>query len=357
MHRTATGGAVLESPCLRAVIDADGQLVSLVPTLTGREYIAPGDSGNRLELFRDEPGQWDAWDVDGTYRSMAIEATGPTTIEILGETIVIHREIGATPVDQVVGLSPDGAALDIETRVDWRAPRRLLKLAFDLDVHAERSSSEIQFGHIDRPTHANTSWDAARFEISGHRWVRVADATAGVTIANDRVYGRDISRRTRPDGGTTTTVRESLLRAPTFPDPAADLGTHTFRHSIRPGSLEEGIAEGYRLNLPLRRLARGDVSPLVRLTAAGAVIETIKAAADGSGDVIVRMFETRGGRARGRLEAGFPVARSVRVDLLEREISEPGGPGTEFELSFRAFEIVTVRLTPVTPRPGLEGLE
>ncbi|MFP3786328.1 glycoside hydrolase family 38 C-terminal domain-containing protein, partial [Burkholderia sp. SIMBA_024] len=113
---------------------------------------------------------------------------------------------------------------DLDFDIDWHERRHLLKLAFPLDVHADRSAAETQFGHVFRPTHTNTSWDAARFEISAHRWIHVAEPGYGVAIANESTYGHDVSRTTRADGGSTTTVRLSLLRAPVFPDPEADLG-------------------------------------------------------------------------------------------------------------------------------------
>ena len=123
------------------------------------------------------------------------------------------------------------AAVEIVTDVDWHDRQKLLKLAFPLDVHADRATSEIQFGHVHRPTHANTSWDAARFETCAHRWVHVGEPGYGVAVANDATYGHDIARN-----GRTTTVRLSLLRAPLFPDPDADQGTHRFAVTLRAGA-------------------------------------------------------------------------------------------------------------------------
>ena len=131
----------------------------------------------------------------------------------------VHRRFGASTVQQTVTLDAGAARVDIETEVDWHERQKLLKLAFPLDVHADRAASETQFGHVHRPTHTNTSWDAARFEICAHRWVHVGEPGYGVAVANDATYGHDVGRVTRDDGGTTTTVRLSLLRAPLFPRP------------------------------------------------------------------------------------------------------------------------------------------
>jgi len=137
-------------------------------------------------------------------------------------------------------------------------------------------------------------------------------------------------------------VRESLLRAPTFPDPTADQGRHVFRHSISIGDLLAGVAEGYRTNLPLRLLPGSAVAPIVTVDAPAIVVEAVKLAEDGSGDVVVRLYEARGGRADGRLTPGFPATGAVRTDLLERPLEQQ--PGDPFELSLRAFELVTLRI-------------
>src|SRR5690606_37864361 len=144
-----------------------------------------------------------------------------------------------------------------------------------LDVHADRASSEIQFGHVQRPTHANTSWDMARFETVAHRWVHVAESGFGVAIGNDSTYGHDITRAPGADGGTATNVRLSLLRAPLYPDPEADQGEHTFRVSTRPdSSVADAVREGYRLNLPTRTIVGArPAEPLISVSSEAVVVE------------------------------------------------------------------------------------
>jgi alpha-mannosidase len=226
--------------------------------------------------------------------------------------------------------------------VDWRERQKLLKLAFAWDIHADAALSEIQFGYIRRPIHSNTSWDAARFETAAHRWVRVEEPDFGVTVANDRVYGHDITRHTRTDGGTTTVTRESLLRAPVFPDPHADEGIHSFRHSLVPGSFLAGVAAAYRINCPPRSVRGADVEPLVTVSGSGVLVEAVKLAEDGSGDVIVRLYEAVGRQTRARVTLHFPVRAVRRVDLLERSVD--AGEGDPLDLRLRAFQIVSLRI-------------
>ena len=170
-----------------------------------------------------------------------------------------------------------------------------------------------------------------------------------VAIANESSYGHDVTRRTRDDGGTTTTVRVSLLRAPVFPDPNADQGRHELTVSIRPGAdIRAAVDEGYRMNLPQRTITGGrDVEPLVRVSHPAVRVEAVKLAEDRSGDLIVRLYESEGTRAVTDIVLDV-VATSVSVvDLLEREIEPPAGAElstTGARLSLRPFQLVTLRV-------------
>lgn len=246
-------------------------------------------------------------------------------------------------------LAAGSPSVEIVTEVDWHEQQQLLKLGFGLDVHADRSAGETQFGHVHRPIQVNTSWDHARFEICAHRWIHVGEPGYGVAVSNDATYGHDVTRTTRPGGGTATTVRLSLLRGPVHPDPQADQGPNVFRVTVRPNSrIADAVEEGYRTNLPVRTV-EGDrpVAPLVAVSDPAIVLEAVKLAEDGSGDLVVRLYESLGGRASGTLTADFVVARVAFTDLLERPLDTgPGTPtGTGAELALRPFQIATVRLT------------
>jgi alpha-mannosidase len=232
--------------------------------------------------------------------------------------------------------------------VDWHEVETFLKVAFPLDVRAERSAAETQFGYVERATHTNTSWEAAKYEICAHRYLHVTEPGFGVALVNDSTYGHDVTRTVRPDGGTTTTVRLSLLRAPRFPDPETDQGVHRMRFALVPGAdLADATREGYRLNVPERRVP-GDteVAPLVRTDHDGVVVSAVKLADDGSGDVVVRLYEALGARAAVRLELGFATTACSETDLLERPLE--GGlafGASPLELTLRPFQVVTLRFS------------
>ncbi|MGW8481558.1 alpha-mannosidase [Microbacterium sp. NPDC055903] len=347
-----TGGFELSNEHLRVLVDDAGHIASLVVRGTGREAIAPGAVGNLLQVHRDTPTQWDAWDIDEHYRRHAIDLTDATSVDIVehptAAIVCVVRLWGASRITQTLTLHPDARSLDIETVVDWHERQKLLKLAFPLDVHADRATSEIQFGHVHRPTHANTSWDAARFETVAHRWVHVGEPGFGVSIANDATYGHDIGRTPREGGGAATTVRLSLLRAPLYPDPDADQGEHVFRISIRPGAgIPDAVQDGYRLNLPLREFSGAHtVEPLLRSSSDAVVVEAVKLAEDRSGDVIVRLYEAHGARSAARLSTAFDWEAVEETDLLERRVeggAVAAAQSAGIDLVLRPFQLVTLR--------------
>ncbi|MGG7507105.1 glycoside hydrolase family 38 C-terminal domain-containing protein [Plantibacter sp. YIM 135249] len=371
-------GFVLDNGIVRARIDRRGLLASLIDHASGRDAVPAGQPGNLLQLHRDIPNQWDAWDIDAHYRRTGRDLVAcESVVGILVEgaaTVTVTRSFGASRIVQHLSLRPGSPSLEIDNRVSWHETHKLLKLAFPFDLRAGQFAAETQFGHVFRPTHTNTSWDAARYEVCAHRWVHVGEPGYGVAVSNDSTYGHDVTSApaagqgaevraaagagagagaagaraaadagagadagadadadadagagARARAGTVTTVRLSLLRGPTFPDPFADQGEHRMLVTVRPcASLGDAVEEGYRVNLPARVVrAVAPVAPLVSVSSPAVIVEAVKLAEDGSGDVIVRLYESLGSRASTTVTAGFPASRVTEVDLLERDL----GPG------------------------------
>ncbi|MFI1393664.1 alpha-mannosidase [Streptomyces sp. NPDC020681] len=343
---------VLDNGLVRVAFADDGTLSSVRDLAADREVLAA--PGNLLRLHTDLPNYWDAWDIDKHYQNRftdLLDAESVTVVESgpLVGAVRIERAFGkGSRITQTVIVRAGSRRIDVETEIDWHEAEKILKAAFPIDVRAERSTAEIQFGHVHRPTHTNTSWEAARFEVYGHRWVHVGEPGYGVAVINDSTYGHDVSRTTRDDGGTTTTVRLSLVRAPRVPDPEADQGLHRFTYALLPGAtVEDAVAEGYALNLPLRVApAAGAVAPLVTSDDPAVTVEAVKLADDRSGDVVVRLYESHGGQARATLRTGFALAGAEITDLLERPLAgEPVAvDGDSIALTLRPFQILTLRL-------------
>ncbi|BAU87545.1 alpha-mannosidase [Streptomyces laurentii] len=349
----AGDGFVLDNGVVRIVIDPRGLVVSATDLAARREAVAPGAAANLLQLHQDFPNAYDAWDIDEFYRNTVRDLADADEVRAEPGGVRVVRTFGDSRIDQLLSLREGSRRLDIDTRIDWHEKEKLLKAAFPLDLRADHSTAEIPFGHVKRPTHTNTSWDAAKFEICAHRFLHVGEHDWGAALVNDSTYGHDVTRDVRPDGGTTTTVRLTLLRAPRFPDPDADQGRHRLRYGFVIGAdVAAAVREGYHANLPERVLpGSAAVTPLVATDGDGVVIEAVKLADDRSGDIVVRLYEAHGGRARITLSLAFPWETVTETDLLERPVDgavpvRPDGPvGGGPQLTLRPFEIRTLRIT------------
>ncbi|TNM64338.1 alpha-mannosidase [Streptomyces sp. NP160] len=355
-------GTVLDNGVLRVVVDGDGLLPSITDVTTGRELVAPGHRANLLQLHTDFPKYWDAWDVDAHYRRQVVDLVSAESVEVvdagpLVASVKVVRTFGESRVEQLLVLRAGSDRLEVETEVDWHEREKMLKAAFPLHVHADRFSSEIQFGHVARPTHTNTSWDAARFEVAAHRWVHVAEPGFGVVVANDSTYGHDVTRSATGGGPgqpavTATTVRLSLLRAPRVPDPEADQGTHRFTYAVAPAATpREALRHGYELNLPVRAVAGAVSVPSVAATTSGdALVESVRLADDGSGDVLLRVYEPTGASTSSTLRLGFPSASVHVADLHgtaltgERAEELPVSGAGDVQLLLGPFQVLTLRV-------------
>lgn len=347
-------GFVLDNGRVRAVIDADGLLQSIVDIGSGREVLPVDARAGLLQIFRDIPNMWDAWDVDAHDLRTPTDLTAADTVELAPDraAVVVRRTYNASTIVQRIALRPGTPAIDFTFEIDWRERQKLLKLAFPVQVHAPRFASETQFGHHFRPTHRNTSWDTARFEVCAHRFVHVEEPGFGVGVANDSTYGHDVTSLAATSGPATM-IRLSLLRAPLFPDPEADQGEHRMSCSLVVGAgLPEMVVEGYRLNQPVRQL-RGarPVASLLSLDPGSVILETVKEAYDRSGDFVLRLYESQGRSAETTLRANVDLSDVRVTDLLERTSNDQAallhvaGP-RELHLRLRPFQLVTLRATP-----------
>ena len=348
------GDAVLESPWMELVLDREGRFVSLMDRTHDRELIPSGCLGNDLQLFTDLPAEWDAWDIDEDYRRAPVITDRHPRLSLLddGRGVRVTSTLGRSEISQEIRLAAGRPAVEIATSVDWREHQRMLKLAFPLNIHATSADSEIQFGHVTRSILSNTSWDTARFEMCAHRWVRVGEAGYEVAIANRTTYGHDVTRTPAADGSTATVVRQTLLRSALFPDPSADRDRHSFTTVLRAGALgAAAAAEGHFLNLPPRFLSGGAAAdPLVRTSTDQIVVETVKAAEDRSGDVVIRLYEATGGH--GHASITCPGLTDLRAtDGLERPVAADWlqVDHATARLQLRPFQLITLRATPLNP--------
>ncbi|WP_129788578.1 alpha-mannosidase [Promicromonospora panici] len=366
LSRDDRGDVVLDNGLLRTVIDADGHVTSLLDLSTGRELVPRGERLGVLQLFRDEPVRWDAWDIDRHSLRHPVELRDAVSVETVAcddhAGVVVERRHGKSVYRISVTLRSGSAQLDFGCEVDWQERDRLLKVALPTAISPRTASFETQYGVVERPVHDNTAHDEAQFEVSTHRFVHLAEPGYGIGVVNDSTYGADV-RPVEGDGhgnARGTTVRLSLLRSPRFPDPDADRGRHRFRWAVLPSPDPRAtLAAAAAINAPILD-ELPDVAPLLRLEldSGTAVIDWVKLADDGSGDVVARVYEPFGGRATARLRPGPLLAgASVReTDLLETEPLEPGlsralgdddtRPAADAPLDLGPYQVATLRLHP-----------
>ncbi|MBN1372481.1 MAG: alpha-mannosidase [Anaerolineaceae bacterium] len=350
----------LENDLLRAAFDASGGLCSLVEKKTGREVIPPGEPANRLLVFTDHG---DAWDFPMDYAQ-----SQPRPMELVSSTArtdgpraILEQtyRLGISTLALEISLTAGCPRLEFSARLDWRETRTMLRAFFPAAVRADQAAYEIQFGHLFRPTHANTTWDQARDETCGHKWVDLSERGFGLALLNDSKYGHRIKGHTLeldllrsvPYPGTRV-VRDEDVTPGDYHGAYTDQAEHRFRYALYPhqGDLVEGqvLRQAYEFNLPLRVAeagpqVAGEYSSM-QVDAPNVIIETVKRAEDGQ-ELIVRLYEAAGMTTDAALRFGFPVSRAAEVDLMEQPLRELALQTGTVQLSLRPFEIFSLRLT------------
>jgi alpha-mannosidase len=335
----------IENALLRVDIDERGLLTSIWDKESEREVLS--GPGNLLQLFDDNPARWDAWDLDATYRDSVVDLTEVRRIEVesggpLRATLGTTRTFGNSLMRQRMVLDAGSRVLRFESVIEWKEEHKLLKVAFPVTVSSREATYEIQFGHLRRPTHEETSFAKAMFEVSAQRWADLGDGEYGVALLNNCKHGYDIHG---------SVMRLSLLRAPTHPDPTADRGTHGFTYALMPHAgdfREAGVIQAAEdLNAPLRvmrsSLPAGSSQSLVEVDTRQVIVEAIKRAED-SDATIVRLYEAWGRPCKARVRTTLPASRAFLCDLLERNREEVAVNGGLIELELAPFKILTLKL-------------
>ena len=341
-----TKGAVLENDTVRYEFAENGTILSGLHKATGRQIVVPGKVGNQLTLYDDHPNDWDAWDVDLFYQNHVVDQARGLSMEALAagsarQGLCFELMVGSSRITQEVWLEQGSARLDFHTQVDWQEKHKMLRVAFPTAVRAEQASFDIQYGYVRRNTHRNTSWDRARFEVCGHKYADISDLDFGVALLNDCKYGYKVLHGT---------LDLNLLRATNYPDPDADIGKHRFTYALLPhqGDLVAGKVWEAAANLnqqpllfPGRRTGREGIPWL--LEGEGLSLEVVKKAEKEMCHVL-RIVETQGRQARGKLHLKGKTRKVVGTDLMEWQDGVSLAFDGYVSLDLKPFEILTVKI-------------
>jgi alpha-mannosidase len=343
----------LENDHYRLELNDQGQLLSLFDKHAGREALVPGRRANVFQVFEDKPLAYDAWDIEIYYQEKmreigelveaVVEEEGP----LRGVLRLQWRYYDST-ISQRLTIYHHSPRIDFRTLVDWQERQALLKVAFPLNVRTTHATFEIQFGAIERPTHWNTSWDYARFEQVGHKWVDLSEGNYGVALLNDCKYGHDVKENV---------LRLTLIKSAVRPDPEADRGRHEFTYSLLPhqGNWQQGrvVGEAYALNYPSLPLLAEPVGQegvlpvhysFVAVDGDHVIIESVKKAEEGDA-WIVRVYECKQFRSEAvTLTFGRPLRRAVACNLIEEEEIDVAYEGQQLTFAIGPFEIKSFKI-------------
>lgn len=359
-------GFVMENSLVRARINGQGEVTSfrLKTENAGegglsREYAA--GPMNRLRLFKDVPRKFDAWDVDSNY--ICQEVQGAYDVELqpaeegLEAVLKVTGKISQSTYTQYIRLAADSRRLEFETIVDWKELHRMLKTAFPVNVYAENGINEIQFGYLERPAHRSRPYDQERFEVCNHRYSAFCDGNSGAAVLNNCKYGISMNGNS---------LELTLLRASASPEMRADNKVHHFTYAFTAweGSFMDSdvVRQGYELNVkPYVAAGSGQDFSLLSIDRGNIILDTMKPAEDGSGDLILRLYESKKAAVTARIQfspellgAGSalnggedcaPDCHVYACDMLENVAEELPVTDGALALSFHPFEIKTIRIS------------
>ena len=352
--RKTEDGFVMENSRVCAKVNRKGEVISFrLKTADSREYAA--GPMNRLRLFKDIPRKYDAWDIDSNYVCQETEGARDVAVEIAGEgleaVLKVTGRISDSSYTQYIRLAADSSRLEFDTTVDWKELHRLLKAAFPVNVYAENGINEIQFGYVERPAHRSRSYDQERFEVCNHHYSAFCDGNGGAALLNDCKYGISMNENS---------LELTLLRAAAAPEMRADNKVHSFTYAFTAweGSFMDCdvVRQGYELNVkPSLAEGSGADFSMLSIDRRNIILDTMKPAEDGSGDIILRLYESKKAATKtdvhlceavfGKAAAdGAPGWHAWNCDMLENAAEEIPAADGVLSLSFRPFEIRTIRI-------------
>ena len=335
-----------ENAFYRLTLDSQGRIASLYHKAADREVFAA--PGNEFQAYEDYPYQYDNWEISDYYEAKPYALDGDATITPITDGsragFRVEKRYMESTIVQNIWLYTHSRRIDFETKVHWQQQHQVLKIAFPFDVHTDSATYEIQYGHVRRPTHRNTSWDQARFEVCAHKWADLSENGYGIALLNDCKYGYSAHG---------STLKLTALKAGTYPNPTADLGEHIFSYALLPhmGSFQDAgvIREAYSFNQPLDAAsvpaAAGSLPAefcLASCDRENVILETAKKA-EADGSLILRLYDSFGCRGNAKISVAPGFQKAFLCDMMENELAELPFDGSCVTVPVKNFEIITLK--------------
>ncbi|MGN0522314.1 MAG: alpha-mannosidase [Eubacterium sp.] len=319
-----TVGEAVETPFYCVKFNDDGSIASLYDKQYEREW-ADGDF-NKLKIYTDCPGNYDAWDILPNYKDKQIEIAVRQPLELYekdGEAAVFKAVLSTekSTWTMLIRLFRRSRGIEVENIVDWNEKHKLAKAEFACNVLTRKALCDTSAGFIERETHKNTSWQQARFETCHHKWADLSETDGGIALINDGKYGI---------GFDENVMSLSLLRATIRPDVTSDIVRHDFCYMIMPhaeSAVEAGINNiAFEYNIPL---VKADVEYKGN-TFEPLYMQAMKKA-EQSDMTVIRLSEQNGRRGRIKLDKKVKL-----LNMLEEVIGETD------VIEYKPFELITV---------------
>ena len=322
----------IETDCYRAFLNPDGSFASLYDKELEREWVRPGCGFNKLHLWADNPGMYDAWDILPNYKDVEIdlpvtEKARLTYQDEVSAEFTVYFATEKSAWRMIVRLFRDSRAVEVEHIVDWQEKHRLMKVNFAPNILTRELVCDTSAGFVKRPLTKNTTWGQARFEVCHHKWFDLSETGAGVAVINSGKYGVGIE-----DGE----VSLSLLRSTIRPDITSDMGPHNIKYLIVPHEgdvVQAGINKlAFAYNVPMIKAAPSIPEAWRKaLCESGLWLQSVKVSEDGK-YLVLRLCEQDGRRALALFPQGV-----YGMNMLEDAEVEP------FDAKYVSpFEIITV---------------
>jgi len=336
----------LETPFYKIALDEHGNFTSLFDKENDRELIKAGKTANQLRLFEDKPIYYDNWDIDMFYQEKSWPVDDLLSMEWTEDgpvrtTLSLAYRCSQSTIWQKIHFYADTRRIDFETEADWKEHQHLLKAEFPVDIHSDEATFDIQFGNVTRKVHTNTSWDKARFESCGQKWMDFSEGRYGVSVLNDCKYGHSVI-----DG----TIGLTLIKCGVEPNPNADVERHAFVYALYPHSGTwrdaDTVREAYNLNQRAYAVPSGQPGTeksFASVDAKNVVLETVKQAEDGNG-VVLRLYESENARTKTVLQVPAGYRHAYDANLLEEPQAELPIEDGKIQLLVRPYELRTILL-------------
>lgn len=337
----------IETPFYRISIDENGLFTSIYDKECDREVLKAGEKGNLLRMYEDKPMHYDCWDIDMYYSEKYWDAEKADKIQWTEEgpvraTLEIQRTISNSVIKQKIHFYADSRRIDFSTWVDWKEHQHLLKVHFPVNIHSDEATFEVQFGNLKRKIHGNTSWDEARFESCGQKWMDISEGHYGVSLLNDCKYGYSAK---------DSNIALTLIKSGIDPNKTADQEEHVFTYALYPHkemwSAAGTVQEAYKLNQPAYA-TRGELKntgkSFISTDKDNIIIETVKPAENGDG-MIVRLYDCENSLTKATLTFAEGMLESVEeCNLMEEKEADIEACGNSFTVSVKPYEIKTYRV-------------